>query len=39
MIPLAAILSIGEKVLDKVLPNPEAKAEAQAKSYGDGAAR
>jgi hypothetical protein len=31
MIPLAAILSIGEKVLDKVLPNPEAKAEAQAK--------
>jgi hypothetical protein len=26
MIPLAAILSIGEKVLDKVLPNPEAKA-------------
>jgi hypothetical protein len=31
MIPLAAILSIGEKVLDKVLPNPEAKAQAQAK--------
>jgi hypothetical protein len=31
MIPLAAILSIGEKVLDKVLPDPEAKAEAQAK--------
>jgi uncharacterized membrane protein (DUF106 family) len=30
MIPLAAILSIGEKVLDKVLPDPEAKAKAQA---------
>ena len=29
MIPLAAILSIGEKVLDKVLPAPEAKAKAQ----------
>jgi hypothetical protein len=31
MLPLAAILSIGEKVLDKVLPDPGAKAEAQAK--------
>ena len=31
MIPLAAILSIGEKVLDKVMPDPNAKAEAQAK--------
>jgi hypothetical protein len=31
MIPLAAILSIGEKVLDKVMPDPEAKAKAQAK--------
>ena len=30
MIPLAAILSIGEKVLDRVLPNPEAKAKAMA---------
>jgi hypothetical protein len=30
MVPLAAILSIGEKVLDKVLPDPEAKAKAQA---------
>jgi hypothetical protein len=30
MIPLAALLSIGEKVLDKVLPDPEAKAKAQA---------
>jgi hypothetical protein len=39
MIPLAAILSIGEKVLDKVLPDPEAKAKAQVKSYGDGTAR
>jgi hypothetical protein len=31
MLPLGAILSIGEKVLDKVMPNPQAKAEAQAK--------
>jgi len=31
MLPLAAILSIGEKVLDKVIPDPAAKAEAQAK--------
>jgi hypothetical protein len=31
MLPLAAILSIGEKVLDKVIPDPSAKAEAQAK--------
>jgi hypothetical protein len=31
MLPIAAILSIGEKVLDKVMPNPQAKAEAQAK--------
>ena len=31
MIPLAAILGIGEKVLDRVLPDPQAKAEAQAK--------
>ena len=30
MIPLAAIMSIGEKVLDKVLPDPEARAKAQA---------
>jgi uncharacterized membrane protein (DUF106 family) len=30
MIPLGAILSIGEKVLDKVLPDPESKAKAQA---------
>ncbi len=31
MLPIAALLSIGEKVLDKVLPDPVAKAEAQAK--------
>ena len=31
MLPLGALLSIGEKVLDKVLPDPAAKAEAQAK--------
>ena len=31
MLPVAALLSIGEKVLDKVLPDPVAKAEAQAK--------
>jgi DNA-binding IclR family transcriptional regulator len=30
MLPLGAILSIGEKVLDKVMPDPEAKAKAQA---------
>ena len=31
MIPIAALLSIGEKVLDKVIPDPNAKAQAQAK--------
>lgn len=30
MIPFAALLSIGEKVIDRVLPNPEAKAQAMA---------
>jgi len=30
MIPLAAIMSIGEKVLDKVLPDPEVKNKAMA---------
>ena len=30
MIPLGAIMSIGEKVLDKVIPDPEAKAKAMA---------
>jgi uncharacterized membrane protein (DUF106 family) len=30
MIPLTAILSIGEKVLDRVLPDQEAKAKAMA---------
>jgi hypothetical protein len=36
MIPFAALLSIGEKVLDKVIPDPEAKAKAQATLMGDG---
>lgn len=31
MLPFSALLSIGEKVLDKVIPDPNAKAEAQAK--------
>jgi uncharacterized membrane protein (DUF106 family) len=31
MLPIAALLSIGEKVLDKVIPDPGAKADAQAK--------
>jgi uncharacterized membrane protein (DUF106 family) len=30
MLPIAAVLSSGEKVLDKVLPDPEARAKAQA---------
>ena len=30
MFPIAALLSIGEKVIDKVLPDPEARAKAQA---------
>ena len=30
MIPLGAIMSIGEKVLDKVIPDPEAKNKAMA---------
>ena len=30
MIPLAALLDVGMKVLDKVIPDPEAKAKAQA---------
>jgi hypothetical protein len=29
MFPLAALLDIGGKILDKVLPDPEAKAKAQ----------
>lgn len=29
MLPIAAILDVGMKVLDKVLPDPEAKAKAQ----------
>jgi len=31
MLPLAAILSIGEKILDRVIPDPVSKAEAQVK--------
>ena len=31
MFPLETILNIGGKILDKVLPDPQAKAEAQAK--------
>jgi uncharacterized membrane protein (DUF106 family) len=31
MLPLAAILSVGEKILDRVMPDPAAKAEAQVK--------
>ena len=29
MLPLAALLDVGMKVLDKVIPNPEEKAKAQ----------
>jgi len=29
MLPIAAILDIGSKILDKVIPDPEAKARAQ----------
>lgn len=29
MLPLGTILDIGSKILDRVLPNPEAKAQAQ----------
>ena len=29
MLPIAAILDVGMKVLDKVIPDPEAKAKAQ----------
>lgn len=29
MLPIAAVLDVGMKVLDKVLPDPEAKAKAQ----------
>lgn len=31
MIPLAAILSVGEKLIDRLIPDPTAKAEAQVK--------
>ncbi len=30
MIPLAALFDVGMKVLDKVIPDPEARAKAQA---------
>lgn len=29
MLPLTALLSVGEKLIDKLIPNPEAKAKAQ----------
>jgi hypothetical protein len=29
MIPLAAILDVGSKLIDKLIPDPEAKARAQ----------
>ena len=29
MFPIAALLDVGMKVLDKVIPDPEAKAKAQ----------
>ena len=29
MFPLAALLSVGEKIIDKLIPDPEAKAQAQ----------
>ena len=31
MLPLAAILSVGEKLIDRLIPDPTAKAEAQVK--------
>ena len=30
MLPIGALLEVGSKILDKVLPDPEAKAKAQA---------
>jgi hypothetical protein len=36
MIPLAAILSIGEKVLDKVMPDPERQSKGPSHAHGDG---
>jgi hypothetical protein len=38
MIPFAALLSIGEKVLDKVIPDPEAKGKGSSHPHGDGPA-
>ena len=31
MLPLAALLSVGEKLIDRLIPDPGAKAEAQVK--------
>lgn len=31
MLPLAAILSVGEKLIDRLIPDPAAKADAQVK--------
>jgi hypothetical protein len=31
MIPVAALLSVGEKLIDRLIPDPTAKAEAQVK--------
>jgi hypothetical protein len=36
MIPFAALLSIGEKVLDKVIPDPRGQSKGSSHSYGDG---
>jgi len=30
MLPLAALMGVGEKLIDKLIPDPEAKAKAQA---------
>jgi len=34
MFPVAALLDVGMKVLDKVLPDPAAKAQAQLRAHG-----
>jgi hypothetical protein len=38
MIPFAALLSIGEKVLDKVIPDPRGQSKGSSHPYGDGPA-
>jgi hypothetical protein len=35
MIPLAAILDVGSKLIDKLIPDPEAKARAQVQLFRD----